>query len=631
MGFIMDGLDAEGYDRQYSDGDLFRRILQYFRPQVGRMALVSVAVLSTAALDTLLPIYVSRTLDVLDATPETFNIRVITLTLMVLASLSWVFNGVRQWMASRAIGEVVLKLREDAFDAITQRDMSFFDEYPTGKIVSRVTSDTAALSETVNLTANLVSQLLLVVFLIGYLFSVNVTLTFVTLGIAPFIIAVALAFRVIARRTVTASRRVMATVSALVQETIGGIAVAKTFRKEAQIYREFTDVNNQAYEVNLRSGFTFGSIFPILITIAAIGTGVLVYVGAQIATAENSTLTAGEWYLFIMGVQMFWFPLTSIASFWSQFQLGLAAGERVFALLDAEPKVVQSGKQLQPEHIMGEIAFEGVSFAYKDDEPVLTDFSLNIPAGQTLALVGHTGSGKSSIAKLVARYYEFQAGTLRVDGHDIRDLDLKTYREALGIVTQTPFLFDGTVMDNIRYGRMDYVEDVGQRDSHTDAGYTVGGRHATDEEVIAVANAVAGGDWLKSLPDGLQTQVGDRGSNLSIGQRQLVAIARVMLENPRILILDEATASIDPLTEALIQEGLEVVLEGRTAIVIAHRLSTIQSADRIIVLNKGAILEEGTHDGLMAAGGHYAELYNTYFRHQSLDYIERADELLGAD
>jgi ABC-type multidrug transport system fused ATPase/permease subunit len=232
---------------------------------------------------------------------------------------------------------------------------------------------------------------------------------------------------------------------------------------------------------------------------------------------------------------------------------------------------------------------------------------LHIPAGQSLALVGHTGSGKSSIGKLVARFYEFQSGTLAIDGRDIRSLNLSDYHARLGIVTQTPFLFDGTVRENIRYGRTD----------------------ATDAEVEAAAKHVANGDWLNVLAQGLDTPVGERGSALSMGQRQLVCLARVLLQDPSIFILDEATASVDPLTEALIQEGLEVVMKGRTSIVIAHRLSTIKTADRIIVLKNGEIIEEGTHDSLLAQGGHYAELYNTYFRHQSLEYIEHAKDLVA--
>ncbi|MBL8046653.1 MAG: ABC transporter ATP-binding protein, partial [Anaerolineales bacterium] len=466
-----------------------------------------------------------------------------------------------------------------------------------GKIVSRVTSDTQAFSQVVVLTIDLLSQLLLVFIMVGYLFTINIQLTWMALAVAPLFILATMGFRRIARDTITQSRRVSAEVSSLIQETVAGINVAKTFRQERAIYDTFLGVNEQSFRINRRTGYVFSSIFPILNILAGIGTASLVYFGGQ--TVLGGGLSAGQWYLFIQGIGLFLFPLTSIASFWSQFQLGLAAAERVFALLDAEPKVVQTDNQTLPG-VQGEIKFSGLDFAYNPEEPVLKNFALTISAGETLALVGHTGSGKSSIGKLIARFYEFQGGQLQIDGHDIRALDLATYRAHLGIVTQSPFLFDGTVRENIRYGRPT----------------------ANDAEVEAAARQVGGGDWLDSLPQGLETHVGERGGSLSMGQRQLVALARVLLQNPSIFILDEATASVDPLTETLIQEGLDTVMKGRTSIVIAHRLSTIKHAHRIIVLRKGEILEQGTHHTLLAQGGHYAELYNTYFRHQSLEYID---------
>jgi ABC-type multidrug transport system fused ATPase/permease subunit len=596
MGFIMDGLDAEEYDRTYNDRQLVRRILSYFRPQMLRMMVVAGMILLNSALNTAIPVYLSHGIDRLQK--STTDRTLITLALVIggLTCLGWAVNALRQWFSAAAVGNVVLHLRQDAFDAVLKRDLSFYDSFPSGKVVSRVTSDTQSFSQVVGLTMDLMSQVLIVTFLVGYLFSVNSRLALMVLGIAPFIIIAALGFRKIARDTVTQSRRIQAEVSSHIQESISGIGVAKTFRQEHAIYNEFLGVNAQSYRINLRSGYVFNSIFPLLSFIAGIGTAMIVYFGGK--TVQGGTLSAGDWYLFVQGLAMFWFPLTSIASFWSQFQLGLAAGERVFALVDAEPKVVQIGSEKLPQ-LYGRIDFENVDFRYTDNEPVLENFSLRIKAGEKIALVGHTGSGKSSIAKLIARFYEFQGGRSLVDDHDIRTLDLESYRTFLGIVTQTPFLFDGTVADNIRYGTQD----------------------ASDEDVISVAKQVGGGDWIAGLPNGLQTQVGERGHNLSMGQRQLVALARVLLQDPSIFILDEATASVDPLTETLIQEGLDEVMKRRTSILIAHRLSTIKNADRIIVLRQGKIIEEGSHNTLLAQGGHYAELYNTYFRHQSLEYM----------
>lgn len=601
MGFIMDGLDAEAYDRTYSDRVLVKRIASYFRPEAARMSISAAMILLTSVFNTLLPIYISRAIDEIQHDSSTGTLIRITVIIIVLGSLGWLFNAIRRWVSAVAVGNVVFNMREDAFNAVLKRDLSFYDSYPSGKIVSRVTSDTQAFTQVVTLTMELLSQLLLIVLLIGYLFTVNTPLTLITLLLAPPIVAVALAFRKLARVTVTQSRRIMAEVSSHIQESVSGIGVAKSFRQEHAIYDEFLDVNRQSYRINLRTGYVFSGIFPILNVLAAFGTTALVYFGGR--QVLDSGLSAGDWFLFIQGVGMFWYPLTSIASFWSQFQLGLAAGERVFALIDADPKVVQTGDdRLDRDKVRGEIRFERVSFSYNDKEQVLKDFSLTVRAGETLALVGHTGSGKSSIARLIARFYEFQGGHILIDGHDIRSLNLEAYRQHLGIVTQLPFLFDGTVMDNIRYGNQD----------------------ATEAEVLTAAERVGGGDWLDSLPDGLNSAVGERGSSLSMGQRQLVALARVLLQNPSIFVLDEATASIDPLTETLIQEGLDEILEHRTSIVIAHRLSTVRNADRIVVLRDGEIIEEGSHDGLLARGGYYAELYNLYFRHQSLEYIENA-------
>jgi ABC-type multidrug transport system fused ATPase/permease subunit len=596
MGFIMDGLDAEAYDRTYGDRRLVARIVGYFRPKLAIMFFVAAMILLASIMDTVLPILLSRGIDTL-AQALTFGTAGLLVGAILLSgALSWIFNFFRQSYSARAVGDVVLKLREDAFAAVMARDMSFYDEYPSGKVVSRVTSDTEDFATVVTLVLNLLSQILLVVLLAGVLFYINARLALVALAISPVIVAVALGFRRIARVTTQHARRALARVNTIVQETISGISVAKNFRQEQTIYDEFRQVNRQSYVVNLRQGLVFSAIFPILTTIAGIGTAIIVYYGGR--GVLSHTISPGEWFLFVAAVGYFWFPLTSIASFWSQFQLGLGASERVFALIDAEPRVMQRDRQ-PVGRLAGRIAFRHLDFRYNVGEPVLTDFSLEIAAGETLAVVGHTGAGKSTLAKLVARFYEYQGGQLLIDGRDIRTLDLPAYRRQLGVVPQVPFLFNGTVADNIRYAQPE----------------------ASAEAVAAVARQVGGGDWLEALSEGLATPVGELGRGLSMGQRQLVALARVLLQDPSIIILDEATASVDPLTEAQIQEGLDVVLRDRTAIVIAHRLSTVEHADRIIVMRQGQIVEEGSHAALLQRGGHYADLYNTYFRHQSPDYV----------
>lgn len=602
MGFIMDGLGAEAYDRTYSDRELLGRIGDYFRPYFGQMATVATMIVLQSGLDAVLPLLIARGIDTLeDATSFT---AVIWLLVAILISgvLSWTFNFFRQSLTARTVGNVVLDLRRNAFDAVMARDMSFYDEFSTGKVVSRVTSDTQDFSNVVTLTLNLMSQVLLVAIVFAILFSINAQLALIALAIAPVIIIVALAFRRIARETTQRARRVLAEVNANVQESVTGITIAKNFRQEQTIYDEFRDVNAQSYKINLRQGFVFSGIFPILGTIAGIGTVLVVYFGGLYVL--DGLVSPGEWFLFVESISLFWLPLTGIASFWSQFQLGLSASERVFALVDAEPRVTQTDNQ-PVGTLRGKIEFRDMDFRYTEQEEVLRRFNLTIAAGETVALVGHTGAGKSSLGKLVARFYEFQGGELRIDDRDIRSFDLADYRTRLGIVPQTPFLFSGTVADNIRYGKPE----------------------ATRTEIEQIAHRVGGGDWLDVLPQGLDTPVGEEGRGISMGQRQLVALARVLMQDPAIVILDEATASVDPLTEAQIQEGLDEVLNDRTAIVIAHRLSTIRTADRIIVLQKGEIVEEGSHDALMAQGGHYAELYNTYFRHQSPDYVPDAEAI----
>lgn len=595
MGFIMDGLTPETYDRTYSDRQLLGRILTYFRPRRGLLLFVAGLILLNSLANIVLPILLARGIDGLNRAVSPTAVAILVGTILAAGVLGWTSNFLRQWLTARVVGDLVRALREDVFRSVVKRDMAFFDEHSTGRIVSRVTADTEDFATVVTLTLNLLSQGLVVVLIIGVLFSINVRLALITLTIIPMIVLVAFAFRRIARDSVLRSQRALATVSANVQETMSGIGVAKAFRQESVIYDEFRQVNDQAYAIDLRTGFVFNGIFPILLTVAGLGTTIVVYFGGL--DVLSGGVTAGDWYLFIQAINLLWFPLTSVASFWSQFQQGLAAAERVFALLDASPLVVQTDDRSVPP-LRGRVEFRDVDFRYSDRQNVFEGFNLTIEAGETVAIVGHTGAGKSTLGRLLARFYEFQGGQILVDGLDVRTFDLVSYRRQVGIVPQTPFLFSGSVADNVRYARPD----------------------ATEDEARAAGLLIDGGRWLEGLPNGLDSDVGEGGKGLSLGQRQLVALTRVLLQNPAMVILDEATASVDPLTEEQIQEALDLVLAGRTAIVIAHRLSTVRDADRIIVLERGRIVEEGSHHRLLRRGGSYAHLYNTYFRHQSSDY-----------
>jgi ATP-binding cassette subfamily B protein len=422
----------------------------------------------------------------------------------------------------------------------------------------------------------------------------------------PILFLAAMSFRRLARTVTRRGMQAMANVNAAIKETVSGISVAKNFRQEQTIFDEFDESNMQSYQVNIRRGFVLSLIFPSLNALGGIATAVLVYVGAL--SVLEGVITVGAWYLFLLSQDRFFFPVINLSAFWTQVQSGLSAAERIFGLMDAEMVVVQKAENPVPL-LKGDIRFDGVHFRYSEQESVFRDFNLHIQTGESVALVGHTGAGKSSIAKLIARFYEFQEGQILVDDEDIRSFDLHQYRSQLGIVSQIPFLFSGTVAENICYAC---------------AG-------SNESEVAEVAKEIGGGEWLETLPQGVQTQVGERGNRLSMGQRQLVSLLRVLVQQPAIFILDEATASIDPFTEWQIQQALDLILKNSTSILIAHRLSTIKAADRIIVLEGGGIIEEGNHDSLLTQNGHYASLYNAYFRHQSLAYVEQSRQILAAD
>ncbi len=603
MGFFA-GLNDEKYDRQYTDRVLVNRMVNYFNTQTARLIYASITIIVLAFIGAALPILVSRMVDLIQDQPGVASIAWVGLALVGVAFGLWGLNWLRRSLIVRAVGDVVLDMRSRAFRAAAEHDLSFYDQFSSGRIVSRITSDTNDFGQLVVIVTDVVAQMMQAVIIAVVLFRTEWRLALLLIGFMPVIFGVASIFRVLARRVSRRGMKAMSDVNAAIKETISGISIAKNFRQEQEIFKSFDESNQQSYHVNVQRGFILSLVFPVLNALGGIFVGVLIYVGGW--SAAQGMVSIGAWYLFIMSLDQFFFPVLNLTSFWAQIQSGLSAAERVFALIDADPNVIQNEKQDVPR-LKGGIHFDALHFRYSDKEAVLTGFNLLVQPGENLALVGHTGAGKSSIAKLIARFYEYQQGRLLIDGRDIRTFDLTQYRRQLGIVSQVPFLFSGTIMENIRYAAPGVPQ----------------------EELLKLAKKIGDGEWLETLPEGLHTEVGERGNRLSMGQRQLVALMRVLVQNPAIFILDEATASIDPFTEWQIQQALNLILKNTTSILIAHRLSTVKAADRIVVMQKGTIIEEGDHDGLLEQNGHYAELYNTYFRHQSLAYVEQMKEMVG--
>ena len=612
MGWITDGLEADEYDREYSDLRLLKRILHYFSPHKKLLLVLILVVIVDSMAVALIPVALASLIDRFSENQDRVQLLTFIGLIGVLYVISFLGFSNREYLTAKAVHSAVKDLRKDAFNNVVRLDLSFFDKEPTGKISSRILNDSYEFGTTIILTSSLVAESLNIVFMTLFLWNRSPQLTFMVMLFVPFMFIVALSYRSIARRVSQRSQRVIAKVNTLIQETSSGINIAKNFRAEQTFYDEFDDMNYQNYRISLRRQIVFISIFPVLTAAAAFATTMIVYVGSMAVIGQSTSLsgfvnflpgdqlTIGDWFLFLQGINFFFFPTIQIASFWSQFQLGLAASERVFSIIDTENEVTQiDNKVISP--MKGKIEFRDFTFGYTE-QMLFKNFNLLIGSGERVAIVGHTGSGKSSLAKLISRYYEYQDGMLLIDDNNIRSLDLREYRKKLAIVSQDVFLWSGSIRENLLYGSK--------------------GVENAEERIIEVLKQVDAFDWIEQLEFGLDTPVGERGSQISMGQRQMIAFARILMRDPAILIMDEATASVDPLTEVKIQHATDIILKGRTSIVIAHRLSTIRKMDRILVMREGQIIEQGSHKQLLQQGGHYAELYDTYFRHQSLAYIE---------
>lgn len=510
---------------------------------------------------------------------------------VIMNLLVVVADKIRMYIMAKVCNDILVTIRQDLYAHIQTLDFAFFDSRPTGKILSRIIGDINSLKDVLNNSVtSLLPNLMTVVGVAIIMLCKNWKLALACMATLPFMIAMTIYLESHAHRHWTDFRKKSSNLNAFLHEDMAGIRVIQSFHAQAETEETFDELVGAHRDTFLKAVKYSDRFGPVIDFSWAVGS-ILLYVGGiWILGVDN--ITVGEMFAFGSYLYMFFWPIQSLASFYNQLVSNIAAADRVFEIMDTKPGIADAEGVVEMPPIQGEVIFKNVGFSYDDHTRVLEDVSFHIRPGETIALVGPTGAGKSTIVNLISRFYDVQTGNVLIDGMDVKKVSIESLRQQMGIMTQENFLFTGTVKENIRYGKLE----------------------ATDEEIKAAAKAVNAHDFIMKLEKGYDTMLEERGGGLSIGQKQLLAFARTMLSCPKILILDEATSSIDTKTERLVQDGIEHLLKGRTSFVIAHRLSTIRKADRIFYIDKGGICEQGSHDELMAAGGLYYNLYMAQFK-----------------
>ena len=524
----------------------------------------------------------------------------------VIVLVSWGSEFVRQWLMANIGHPILRQMRQDVFDHLMRLEHRFYDRGEVGAIMSRVTSDVQVLQEMLTSgVLTVIGDIFGLVIIMGVFIYIDWQLALGAFAVLPILIVAMAFWSKRARKAFLETRVAIAAVNSTLNEDLNGVRVVQSLNRESENARRFDRINNWNLRATRRAGLLSAAIMPLVEVLIAIATVIIIAIA--VARLSNGTLTEAAGIAsivaFSIGIQRFFDPVRDLVLQYTMFQRAMAGAERVFEVLDTQPEIEDSAEAKDLPDIAGHVQFDNVSLEYVDGVRVLFDLDLEVQPGETVALVGETGAGKTSITSLITRNYEVTEGAVLIDGHDVREISRASLVQRVGVVLQDPFLFSGTVLENIRYGNLE----------------------ATREQAIAAATVVGADRWIERLQQSYDTPLTERAQNLSIGQRQLVAFARAILSDPRILILDEATANVDSQTEALIQEAIARVMRGRTAFVIAHRLSTIRSVDRIIVLEYGRILEQGSHGELLELGGHYAKLYRMMYADQeSVEFDEDA-------
>ncbi|NWF95001.1 MAG: ABC transporter ATP-binding protein [Candidatus Thorarchaeota archaeon] len=598
---LQDDPDARAY--LYTDSQLMVRMTKYLLRYRGQFAVVAVLVAVSIALNVMIPFVLRRAIDVDFGSGDLSGLLLTATLYVVLQLFAWLCTYGTEYLSSQIGQSAVYDVRQQLYSHLQKLSQDFYDKSASGRVVSRLTNDIDRMSEL--LAGGLIGTFaqVFVVFAIGaVVFTVDTQLAFVSVSIVPVLLLVTLYFRRVLKEAFRSTRKTISSVTSDLAESIAGAKVTKSFARERVNVEHFDSLIRADYDANVDAGRSQATFFPSIRFISAVGVFLILWFGGL--RLMEGTMTLGTVVLFISFNEQFFRPILTIANFYAMVQSAFAGAERVFGIIDTEPSVKDAPDAQALREVRGHIRFSQVNFSYVEGIPVLRDFNLEIQPGETVAIVGETGAGKSTVVNLLTRLYEVNSGSIEIDGVDIRKVSQDSLHAAIGLVLQDSFLFMGTVRDNIKYGRPD----------------------ASDAEVLAAIDAIGARRVFDGLQNGIETEVGERGGNLSEGERQLVSFARTVIANPRILVLDEATSSVDIYTEYAIQRGLRELLKDRTSVVIAHRLSTIVQADRIIVMDQGRIVESGTHSELMKRRGKYYALYELQIQSHSTEAMSAGKE-----